>query len=222
MPEPAELGGIDTMVSRRKDVSMKRTVAGLGIFIVLSLGAGLRAHSIAPAGQEMRAPDVVYVGTPYDVVSAMLKMAQIKKSDLVYDLGCGDGRMLVLAAKKYGCRGFGYDIDPERVAAAEKNVRQNGVENLVKIVLADMFTVDFSGADVLPLYLLPELNDRLLPQFEKLKPGSRLVLHDYSIEGIKPDRTIQVISNEDNASHTIYFYTTPLKPAWPGSGDAFR
>ncbi len=201
---------------------MKRTMIGVGILVALVLGVGLRAEAPATDGQEMRAPDVVYVGTPYDVVSAMLKLANIKKSDLVYDLGCGDGRMLVLAAKKYGCRGFGYDIDPERVAAAESNAKQNGVEHLVKIVLADMFTLDFSGADVLPLYLLPELNERLLPQFEKLKPGSRLVLHAYGLEGFKADRTITVISNEDNASHTLYLYTIPLKPVWPAEGDAIH
>ena len=156
-------------------------------------------------------PDVVYVGTPYDIVSRMLKMAGVKKTDLVYDLGCGDGRMVVLAAKKHGCRGVGYDIDPERIAAARRNVRRNGVERLVKIVEADLFTLDFSNADVLALYLLPEINDKLLPKFEKLKPGSRLVFHDYGLPDIKADAEISVISNEDNASHTLYLYSAPLE-----------
>ena len=155
--------------------------------------------------------DVVYVGTPYDVVARMLRMAQVKRSDVIYDLGCGDGRMVVLAAKKYGCRGTGFDIDPERVNAAIRNVKRNGVERLVKIVRADLFTVDFSGADVLSLYLLPDINMKLRPQFEKLKPGCRLVFHDYGLEGIKSDESVEIISNEDNASHTIFLYTTPLK-----------
>jgi SAM-dependent methyltransferase len=158
----------------------------------------------------MRTPDVVYVGTAYDLVSRMLEMADVKKADLVVDLGCGDGRMLVLAAQKYGSRGIGYDIDPIMVKASRDNARANKVDDLVKIIQADIFTVDISKADVLPLYLLPEMNLRLLPQLETLKPGSRLVLHNYDLEGFVPDRVESVISNEDNSSHTLYLYTTPL------------
>jgi len=182
------------------------------IAAALLLGASLKADGMRLPPHQAHTPDVVYVGTPYDVVSRMLKLAALKKSDVVYDLGCGDGRMIVLAAKKYGCRGIGYDIDPERVAAALENVRKNGVGDLVKIVQADLFTVDLSGADVLSLYLLPDINERLKPQFEKLKPGSRLVFHDYGLEGIESDQVLRVTSNEDNASHVLYLYTTPLKP----------
>ena len=159
----------------------------------------------------MRNPDVVYVGTAYDLVSRMLQMAHPKKSDLVYDLGCGDGRILVLAAQKYGCRGVGYDIDPERIKASRQNVARNHVENLVKIIQADIFTVDLSKADVIPLYLLPDMNRKLLPQLQKLKPGSRIVCHNYDLDEIVADKTITVISSEDNASHTLSLYTTPLK-----------
>ena len=167
-------------------------------------------------GQEptyMRTPDVVYVGTPYDLVSTMLQLAQVKKDDLVVDLGCGDARMVVLAAQKYGSRGIGYDIDPDMVRASRSNIERNKVGDLVKIIQADIFTVDISKADVLPLYLLPEMNLKLLPQFDTLKPGSRIVMHNYDIEGIIPDKTVEVISNEDNSSHTLYLYTTPLKRA---------
>jgi ribosomal protein L11 methylase PrmA len=174
---------------------------------ILSMGASPKDQS----PHWMRNPDVVYVGTPYDVVSKMLQMAKVKKGDLVYDLGCGDARMLVLAAQKYGCRGIGYDIDPERVTASRENVERNHVENLVKIVQADIFTLDLSNADVIPMYLLPEMNTRLLPQLDSLKPGSRLVCHDYDLDGIVADESITVISNEDNANHTLYLYTTPLK-----------
>jgi ribosomal protein L11 methylase PrmA len=159
----------------------------------------------------MRTPDVVYVGTAYDLISKMLQMAQVKKDDLVYDLGCGDGRMLVLAAQKYGCHAVGYDIDPERVRDARENVAKNQVENLVKIVQADIFTLDLSKADVFPLYLLPEMNRKLLAQFAKVKNGSRIVCHNYDLEGIVADKTVTIISNEDNASHTLSLYTTPLK-----------
>jgi ribosomal protein L11 methylase PrmA len=159
----------------------------------------------------MRSPDVVYVGTPHDIVAKMLKMAGIKKSDLVYDLGCGDGRILVLAAQKYGCRGVGYDIDPERVKASRENVARNGVENLVKIEQADIFTLDLRQANVIPLYLLPEMNRKLLPQLDKLKPGSRIVCHNYDLDGIVADKVVDMVSNEDNSNHTLTLYTTPLK-----------
>jgi len=161
----------------------------------------------------IQTPDVVYVGTPYDVVSEMLHMAQVNKDDLVVDLGCGDARMLVLAAQKYGSRGIGYEIDPDMVRASRRNLEKNNVADLVQIIQADIFTVDISKADVLPIYLLFEMNLRLLPQFETLKPGSRLVFHNYDLEGFVPDRKVEVISNEDNSIHTLYLYTTPLKRA---------
>ncbi len=167
---------------------------------------------------QSRTPDVVYVGTPYDVVSRMLKLAGVTSKDLVYDLGCGDGRMIILAAKKYGCRGIGYDIDPERIRAALENVKRNGVGHLVEVVEADIFTIDISAADVLLLYLHPDMNKRLLPQLGKLKPGSRMVFHEYGLPEMEADDVIKVTSNEDNVTHTLYLYTTPLKPAKTGSG----
>lgn len=174
---------------------------------ILSMGANPGEQ----ATEWMRTPDVVYVGTAYDVVSRMLQMAQVKKDDLVYDLGCGDARILVLAAQKYGCHAIGYDIDPERVRASRNNVAKNHVEDLVKIVQADIFTLDLREADVIPMYLLPEMNQKLLPQLEKLKPGSRIVCHNYDLEGIVPDKTVDMVSNEDNAEHQLYLYTIPLK-----------
>ncbi len=187
----------------------RRTIlkAMLVVAAMLSMGANQNEQN----AQWMRTPDVVYVGTPYDVVSRMLQMAQIKKDDLVYDLGCGDARMLILAAQKYGCRAIGYDIDPEQVRISRENVAKNHVEDLVKIVQADIFTLDLREADVIPMYLLPEMNQKLLPQLEKLKPASRLVSHNYDLEGIVPDKTVDMISNEDNASHHLYLYTLPLK-----------
>ncbi|MFC1838654.1 methyltransferase domain-containing protein [Thermodesulfobacteriota bacterium] len=161
----------------------------------------------------IQTPDVVYVGTPYDIVSEMLHMAQVKKDDLVVDLGCGDARMLVLAAQKYGTRGIGYEIDPVMVNESRKNADKNNVADLVKIIQADIFTVDISKADVLPIYLLPEMNLQLVPQFETLKPGSRLVFHNYELQGFVPDKTVEIISNEDNSLHTLYLHTTPLKRA---------
>jgi SAM-dependent methyltransferase len=177
----------------------------------LVAGGGLMAGGWPALLGQTRTPDVVYVGTPYDVVSRMLKMARVKRGDVLYDLGCGDGRMLVLAAQKYGCRGFGFDIDAERVNAAQENARRNRVAHLVNITEADLFTVDIGDADVLMLYLLPEMNTKLLPKFRKLRPGSRLVFHNYDLEGIEADESIRIVSNEDGAGHTLFLYTIPLR-----------
>ena len=119
-----------------------------------------------------RGPDVVYWPTPEPVVDKMLELAQVKKGDVVYDLGCGDARILVKAAKKYGAKGFGFDIDPRRISESRENITRNKVENLVSVKRSDIFKVDLKDADVVTLYLLPELNVKLMPQLEKLKPGA--------------------------------------------------
>ena len=160
--------------------------------------------------EETRTPDVIFVPTPQDVVERMLKMANVKKDDLLYDLGCGDGRIVVMAAKKYGCKCVGFDIDPERVKESRENVRKNNVEHLVRIEQKDIFTLDLSEADVITLYLLRSLNVKLIPQLEKLKPGSRIVSHDFDMRGIKPETAFTVISNEDQDEHDIFLWTTPL------------
>ena len=172
----------------------------------------------APA-ETPRRPDVVYVPTPHKVVDTMLKLAQVKQSDVVYDLGCGDGRIVVTAAKQLGCRAFGYDIDPERVAESLTNVAENGVGDLVTIEQKDIFTLDLSGADVVTLYLLPSLNVRLIPQLEKLKPGSRIVSHDFDMKGVQPDKVIRIDTDDSYVRHTVYLWTCPLKKVDPNSPD---
>ena len=179
--------------------------------LLILVSAPLVADENADDPVFIQTPDVVYVGTPYDIVSQMLHMADVKKEDIVVDLGCGDARMLVLAAQKYGSRGIGYEIDPVMVRESRKNAEKNKVSDLVEIVQADIFKVDISDADVLPVYLLPEMNLRLVPQFETLKPGSRLVFHNYDLAGYVYDKKIEIISNEDNSRHTLWLYTTPLK-----------
>lgn len=169
------------------------------------------------AGQEQKKevktqPDVIYVPTPQDVVEKMLELVEVKKDDLVYDLGCGDGRIVVTAAKKYGCKAVGYDLDPQRIKESLENVEKNKVGHLVKIEQEDIFTLDLSKANVITLYLLPNLNVRLIPQLEKLRPGSRIVSHSFDMNGVKPDKVIQVTSEYDEAdTHTVYLWTTPLK-----------
>jgi len=155
--------------------------------------------------------DVPFVFTPQDVVDQMLQLAKLKKNDLVYDLGCGDGRIPVTAAKKYGCKAVGYDLDPERVKESLENVKKNKVEHLVTIEQKDIFTLDLSEADVITLYLLPALNVKLIPQLEKLKPGSRILSHNFDMQGVKPDKIVRLTSSFDHIEHKIYLWTTPLK-----------
>jgi LEA14-like dessication related protein/predicted nuclease of predicted toxin-antitoxin system len=188
-----------------------------------------------PRVKGTRSPDVVFIPTPQEVVDKMLELAEVKKDDLIYDLGCGDGRIVVTAAKNYGCKAVGFDIDPQRVKESLENVEKNNVGDLVRIEQKDIFTLDLSDANVITLYLLPSLNVKLIPQLEKLKPGSRIVSHDFDMKGVIPDKVIRLISGEGDvphdfdmegvipdkvikltssegyADHTIYLWTTPLK-----------
>ena len=161
---------------------------------------------------EKTEPDVVFVPTPQKVVDKMLEVAKVTKKDVVYDLGCGDGRIPVTAAKKFGCKAFGFDIDPERIKDSIENVKKNKVEDLVTIQQKDIFTLDLKDASVVTLYLLPELNVKLMPQLEKMKPGTRIVSHDFDMEGAKPDKVLELTPKEDDSrTHTIYLWTIPLK-----------
>lgn len=184
----------------------------------------LRAQTNEVAVAE-REPDVIFVPTPMPVVEKMLELAEIKPGDVVYDLGCGDGRIVVMAAKKYGVKAVGFDIDPQRVREARENVRSNKVEHLVTIKQADIFTLDLSEATVVTLYLLPELNVRLMPQLAKMKPGSRIVSHDFDMRGAKPvlvyRMNLDPPGNRDSndresrfsyRSHTIYKWVVPWEP----------
>lgn len=156
-------------------------------------------------------PDVVFVPTPQDVVDLMLHLAKVEKDDVLYDLGCGDGRVVATAAKRYGCRAIGYDVDPERVRESRENIRRNQVGKLARIEQKDIFKIDLSPATVVFLYLLPDLNVRLIPQLEKLKPGTRIISHDFDMEGIRPDIKLTMFCQEDNAEHEVYLWTTPLQ-----------
>ncbi len=175
------------------------------------LGPARRARQAAVQVEETHVPDVVYVPTPQAVVDKMLELARVTKDDVVYDLGCGDGRIVVTAAKKYGCRAYGYDVDPRRIKESQENVDKNEVGDLVTIEQKDIFTLDLSKATVVTLYLLPRLNVKLIPQLEKLKPGARIVSHDFDMRGVKPD---QVVDNIEYG-HTVYLWTAPLKKETP-------
>jgi protein-L-isoaspartate O-methyltransferase len=193
---------------------MHRTlnVAAALLALILAPAACSRAAQNAePPPKKIRTADCVYVPTPNDVVEKMLEMAGVKKTDLLYDLGSGDGRIVVAAARKYGCKAVGYEIDPERVADARKNIKKRNVEKLAKVVQEDVFKLDLSPASVITIYLLPEMEVKLLPQLKKLKDGSRIVVHDYPIRGIKAQKEATMTSKEDNVEHHVYLYTLPLK-----------
>lgn len=148
------------------------------------------APPVAPAMQEYEhGGDVPYVPTPHDVVEQMLKLAGVKKGDVVYDLGCGDGRIVVMAAQKFGARGVGVDIDPERIAEAKQNAAQAGVADRVKFLQQNLFDADIREATVVTLYLLPSVNLRLRPKLQQdLKPGTRIVSHSFDMGDWKPDK----------------------------------
>lgn len=156
---------------------------------------------------------VIYLSTPPMVVDKMLEMAQVKKQDLVYDLGCGDGRIVIAAAKKYGCKAVGFEIEEEIVKQARENVKKNNLEHLARIEQKDIFKVDLSPADVITLYLTDKMNVQLIPQLQKLKDGARIVSHDFDMKGVIPDKAINFTSKEPDLvnHHLIYLWTTPLK-----------
>jgi outer membrane protein assembly factor BamB len=158
-----------------------------------------------------RGPDVIFVPTPQDVVEKMLDLAAVKKDDVVADLGCGDGRIPVTAAKKYGCKAVGWDIDKECVRLSLEGVKAAGVEKLVRIERADIFDLDLSGLSVVTLYLGPTMNAKLIPQLEMMKPGSRIVSHAFDMPGVKPDKVVSVTSTEDDITRKLYLWTVPLK-----------
>jgi SAM-dependent methyltransferase len=153
----------------------------LGLTFVL--GPLLSASAIAAEpSNPNRKLDVWYVPTTNEVVNRMLDLADVRPLDVVYDLGCGDGRIVIAAAKKYGARGIGVDLDPARIREARANAKQAGVENLVTFRVGDLFATDLTEATVVTLYLLPELNRRLKPKlFAELKPGARVVSHDFDM-----------------------------------------
>jgi SAM-dependent methyltransferase len=155
-----------------------------------------------------RTPDVVFVPTPQEAVDKMLEMAEVKKGDLIYDLGCGDGRIVVTAAKRYGVRAIGVDIDPERIKESRANVRRNKLGKRVRILHADIFDLDFSNADVVTLYLLPSLNVKLMPKLARLKPGTRIVSFDFDMVGAKPAEVYEG-ETSDGRMYTIYKWVVP-------------
>jgi SAM-dependent methyltransferase len=168
--------------------------------VVVAFLAALAAR--AEQAKSSHPPDVIYVPTPQPVVDRMLELARVGPGDVVYDLGCGDGRIVVSAAKR-GARATGIDIDPERVAEARASVQAAGVGDRARIVEGDLFQQDLHDATVVTLYLLPDLNLRLRPKLLELRPGTRIVSHAFNMGDWQPEHV------EEVEGKTIYFWTVP-------------
>lgn len=162
------------------------------------------ATSVVFAQAPARTPDVPFVPTSQELVVQMLKLANVTKDDTVYDLGCGDGRIVITAAKQFGAHSVGVDINPERIKEANENARKAGVADKVKFVEGDLFTAEIRPATVVTLYLLPNVNLKLRPRLLKeLKPGTRVVSHSFDMDDWKPEKEIDV-----NGSR-LYLWTIP-------------
>ncbi len=186
-------------------------VTTLGLLVWAASGAQKAA---APP----RDPDVPYVPTTPEAVEAMLKLGQVKKTDLLYDLGCGDGRIVIAAAKNFGARGVGIDIDPQRIKEARENAKRAGVEDLVRFELGDLFEAKFADATVVTLFLLPRINLKLKPKLlEQLKPGTRVVSNTFDMGEWKAEKEAAV-DNEDfdtGLSRKFFLWTIPASKRAP-------
>ncbi|HEX7334081.1 MAG TPA: class I SAM-dependent methyltransferase [Pyrinomonadaceae bacterium] len=202
----------------------KATLAGLAVFalVVAACATAQQGQVIqgTPGAQQQASPelnpqpkqvkkDVPYVPTPQNVVDEMLTLANVTKDDVVYDLGSGDGRLVITAVKKFGAkRGFGVDIDPERIAESNANAKAAGVTDRVSFAIQDLFQTDFKEATVVTLYLLPEVNLRLRPKLmSDLRPGTRVVSHSFDMGDWKPDKTVTV----QPGGQRLFLWTIPAK-----------
>lgn len=187
--------------------------------VALLLLAGMLAPALAGAQQPARTPDVHFVPTPMPVVETMLSVARVAKNDTLFDLGSGDGRIVITAAKRFGTRGIGIDIDPQRIKESRHNADTAGVTRLAEFREADLFQTDLRSATVITLYLLPRLNVRLRPKlFEELRPGTRVVSHSFDMGDWEADSIIR------GDRGTVYYWVMPANVAgtWtltaPGEG----
>ena len=185
-------------------------LAGLSIVLLVFI----TSLAIAQSGQPKHDLDVPYVPTTEAAVKAMLKLADVKRTDIVYDLGCGDGRIVIAAAKEYGAHGVGIDINPQRVQEAKENATKAGVTNLVRFEEKDLFDADIHEATVVTLFLLNSVNERLRPKLLKdLKPGTRVVSNTFGMGDWKPEKELMVGDPVQgfSLSHKLFLWTIPQR-----------
>jgi hypothetical protein len=181
----------------------------------MGAAAGTLMAGMLATGGWAAEPSVPYVPTPQEVVERMLEIAKVTASDYVIDLGSGDGRIVITAAKKHGARGFGVDLNPVRISEANENARKAGVTDKVAFYQRDLFETDISEATVITMYLLPRVNLELRPKLLELKPGTRVVSHDFSMGDWKPDAQVQMDAKDkysgSGGTSDIYFWVVPAK-----------
>jgi SAM-dependent methyltransferase len=188
---------VATREEKKETMRSAKKISLMMLFFVLA------ATMLFAQQKPLREPDVVFVPTPQEVVDQMMKLANVHAGDVLYDLGCGDGRTVITAAK-LGARAIGIDINPVRIQESNDNAAKNGMTGKVTFRLEDLFEANFKDATVVTLYLLPSLNVKLRPKlWNDLKPGTRIVSHDFDMGGWKPEKTIDV------DGHTLYFWTVP-------------
>jgi len=186
-------------------MSRQSMTSSLFIFFLIVLLSWLQPVSIQ--AQEVNL-DVPFVPTPYEVVDEMLRLAELKKGDILYDLGCGDGRIVIEAAKRAGIRAVGIDIDPERIRESEENAIKAGVQKMVEFRCQNIFEADFSDATVVTMYLLPDVNIRLRPTIlRKLRPGTRIVSHSFDMDEWEPEKHTYVAASL--YPHSVYLWIVP-------------
>lgn len=191
------------------DTALRPLIAAL-LALLLLPAAPLSAQEAAPPGpadwNDRLAP---YVPSPMSVVEVMLKLARVDSYDRVYDLGSGDGRIVIMAAQKFGAEAVGVELDEKLASESSDRIAELGLQKRAKILHANMYEVDLRRATVVTLYLLTSVNERLKPIMEKsLRKGARVVCHDFKIPGWEPEKTVEVIS-DSGVSHTIYLYVRP-------------
>ncbi|HTP33797.1 MAG TPA: class I SAM-dependent methyltransferase [Candidatus Acidoferrales bacterium] len=190
-------------------MKLRRCIVGVCTFAILGLAA-----ASAQNGQPRKPLDVPYVPTTEEAVAAMLRLADVKNTDVVYDLGCGDGRIVVAAAKNYGAKAVGIDIDPQRIAEANANAKRAGVEKLVRFEENDLFQADIKEASVVTLFLLSSVNLKLKPKLlADLKPGTRIVSNTFDMGDWKPEKEFTVPNTDDDTflSHRLYLWIVPAR-----------
>jgi ribosomal protein L11 methylase PrmA len=191
------------MASKEKHMLTARRISVVTLFIIAAA-----AQAFGQEPQPKKEKDVPYVPTREEVVAGMLSLAGVKKGDVIYDLGCGDGRIVITAAQKFGTRGVGIDIDPVRIKEAQDNAQKAGVTDRVKFIEQDLFDAKIADATVVTLYLLPSVNLKLRPKLLRdLKPGTRIVSHSFDMGDWKPEKEVNVDGER------IYFWTVPTKTA---------
>ncbi len=192
--------------TRAPHLLLRRRLLAAGALLPITPALALIAPAPVSAREDLTVLDVPFVPTPMSVVDAMLDMAKVTSKDLVYDLGCGDGRIVIRAAERFGARGVGVDLNPVRVKEAQAAARRAGraIESKVRFEVGDVFKFDFSPATVVTMYLLPSVNLKLRPRiFKELKPGTRIVSHDFDMGDWEPQ------AKRDLDSSTVYYWTVP-------------